>query len=93
MYLLIFLTASVWNLSSSKKSGRCTYWFITSISNSRQIWTKMDFLDKFSKNTQIKKIMKFRPLGIELFHADGRTNEKTKEEDTTNLKVRFSQYF
>jgi hypothetical protein len=27
----------------------------------------------FSKNTQISNFMKIRPVGVELFHADGRT--------------------
>jgi hypothetical protein len=29
-----------------------------------------DFLDRFSKNTQILNFMKIRPLGAELFHSD-----------------------
>jgi hypothetical protein len=32
------------------------------------------FLDKFSKNPQISNFMKTRPVGAELFHADGRTD-------------------
>jgi len=29
------------------------------------------FLGRFSKNTQILKITKIRPVGDELFHVDG----------------------
>ena len=30
----------------------------------------MNFLDRFSKNTQIPNFIKIRPVGAELFHAD-----------------------
>jgi hypothetical protein len=32
------------------------------------------FLDRFSKNTQIKNSVKIRPVGAALFHADRRTD-------------------
>ena len=34
----------------------------------------LNLLDKFSKNTQITRFMKIRPVGDELFHSDGRTD-------------------
>jgi len=34
----------------------------------------LNFLDRFSKNNQISNFTKIRPVGAELFHADGRTN-------------------
>jgi hypothetical protein len=33
----------------------------------------LNFLDSFSKNTQISNLIKFRPVGAE-FHAGGRTD-------------------
>ena len=40
-------------------------------------WWKVNFLDRFSKNTQISNLMKVRPVAAELFHADGRTDNMT----------------
>jgi hypothetical protein len=33
----------------------------------------VNLIDRFSKNTQISNFMKIRPVGAELFHADGQT--------------------
>ena len=35
---------------------------------------KLKFSQQFSKNLQISNFMKIRPVGAELFHADGRTD-------------------
>jgi hypothetical protein len=43
-----------------------------------------DFPTDFQKNTQISNFMKIRPVGAELFHADGRT-------DKHEAASRFSQ--
>jgi len=48
-----------------------------------------NFLDKFSKNTQISNFMKDRPLAAELFYADGRTDE---QRDMTKLIVAFRNF-
>jgi len=45
----------------------------------------MNFLNTFSKNPEVSDFMKIRPVGAELFHADGRT-------DMTKLIVAF-RYF
>ena len=39
------------------------------------------FFDRFSKNTRISNFMKIRPMGAELFHADGQTNRRTDKHD------------
>jgi len=38
----------------------------------------LNFLDIFSKNTQISNLIQFRPVGAELFHTD-RWTEKHDE--------------
>jgi hypothetical protein len=43
------------------------------------------FLTGFSKNTQIPNFIKIRPVGAELFHANGRTDKCDK------ANGRFSQ--
>ena len=39
----------------------------------------MNFLDKFSKNTQISNVTNIRPVGAELFLADGQTGKQGDE--------------
>ena len=46
------------------------------------ILIKLEFLNSYSKNSQIANLKKIRPLGTEMFHADGRT-------DMTKLNVAF----
>jgi hypothetical protein len=48
-------------------------------------YLNLDFLDRFSKNTQILNFMKILPVEAELFHADGRT-------DMTKLIVAFRNF-
>ena len=48
------------------------------------LWN-LNFLDTFSKNTQISDFMKTRPVGTELFHAHKRT-------DMTKLTVAFRNF-
>jgi hypothetical protein len=41
------------------------------------------------KSAEISKLMKIRPVGGELFHADGRTDRQT---DMTKLIVAFRNF-
>jgi hypothetical protein len=36
------------------------------------------YRDEVSKNTQMPKFVKFRPIGAALFHADGQRGEQTE---------------
>jgi len=48
---------------------------------------------EFSKNTQISNFMKIRPVGAELFHADGRKDrQKTRRTHMTKLTVAFRNF-
>ena len=49
----------------------------------------LSFLDRFSKKAQILTLIQNRPVGAELFHADGRTDVQA---DTTKLIVAFSNF-
>jgi hypothetical protein len=49
----------------------------------------LNFLDRFSKYMQTLNFMKIRPLGAELFHAEGRTDGPT---DMTKLMVPFRNF-
>jgi hypothetical protein len=46
---------------------------------------KLEFFDRFSKNTQVSNFIKILPMGAELFHADGRI-------DMTRLLVAFRNF-
>jgi len=50
----------------------------------------MNFLDRFSTNTQISNFMKIRPVGVALFRADGSTGRQTDRHDVNS---RFSLFF
>ena len=41
----------------------------------------LNFLDTFPKNQQIWNVMKIRPVGAELFHADGQAGGRTNGPD------------
>jgi hypothetical protein len=51
------------------------------------------FLDRFSKNSHISNFLKIRPVGAELFHADGQTDGRTeKRTEKTQLIVAFRNF-
>jgi len=39
-----------------------------------RFYRALNFLDIFSKNTQVSDLTKILPVGADLFHSDGRTN-------------------
>jgi hypothetical protein len=91
MFVLIFSTTFVWNIFRSKKNWarydqkmciglRVKYRLL--LSDFNETWI---FLDKVLKNTQITNFMKIRPVGAELFRADGPT-------DMTKIINRFSKF-
>jgi hypothetical protein len=49
----------------------------------------LNFLERLSKNTQLSSFMKIRPVGAELFHADGQTDRQTM----TKLTDAFRSFF
>jgi len=49
----------------------------------------LNFIDRYSKNAQISNFIKTRPVGAELFHADGRMDRQT---DMTKLIVCFRSF-
>ena len=86
MFVLIFATTFVRDISHSKKNGtRCDTKCVPVFTQSARSSRNFHFLDKFSKNTQISNFMKIRPVEAELFHADGQT-------DTANLIVAFRDF-
>ena len=49
----------------------------------------MNFLDKFSKNYKIPDLVKIRPIGAKLFHAEGQTERQT---EVSKLVVAFRSF-
>jgi len=56
---------------------------------------KLNFLDRFSEITPMSNFVKIRPVGAELFHADGRTDVQTDRGTDRHDQAdrRFSLFF
>jgi len=52
------------------------------------ILMKLEFLERFSKNSQISNFMKIRPVGEEFFHTDGRTD---RHDDANSRSPEFCE--
>ena len=61
-------------------------WAQEDVETSYNLLNKKNF-----KNTQVSNVTKIRPMGAELFHADGRKRKKTNGHDEDNS--RFSKFF
>ena len=54
------------------------HWFSSEVPVSLIVFQRnLNFLDKFAKYTQISNFMKIRPVGAELFHAEGQMDRQT----------------
>ena len=62
-----------------------TWVFVYSTHYSSHTIIGLEFLENFSKNTQISNLVKIRPVGAELFHADGQANAKNLIDGFRNL--------
>ena len=90
--ILIFSTNFVRNIFRSKKNwARYDKKYIFHIFV-RFEWNN-NFLDRFLKNSQILNFMKIRPVGAELFHADGQADRwKEGQTGVTTLIVSFRNF-
>ena len=91
MCVSIFSTTFVQNIFKSKKDcerydRKCISVFTYSTLYYRPILIKLEF---FSKNTQISNLIKIRPVGVDLLHADRMTDGWMDRRD--EAKSRFSQ--
>jgi hypothetical protein len=83
MYVLIFSTTYVWNISHSQKKGArydqiCKLVFMSSTFHSCPILIELEFSWQiFKKNTLISNFMKIRPVGAELYHVDRQMYQQT----------------
>ena len=55
-----------------------------------KFYWNLNFLDRFSGNPQISNFMNIRPVGDELFHADGRTDKQVHRQTLRSRKSLFA---
>jgi hypothetical protein len=49
---------------------------------------KLNFVDRFSKNTEILSFLIIRPVGAELFHAGGRADGRTDRQTDRQTDIK-----
>jgi hypothetical protein len=78
MLVLIFSTKFLWALFHSKtewaKYDKIYIGIYVKYPLLLSDFNETNFLDQFSKNTQISNFMKIRPVEAGIFHAEGRTD-------------------
>jgi hypothetical protein len=78
MFVLIFSTAFVWNISHSKRARyhKCTYVIMWSTNYSCQIFMKFEFNRQIlrKKNIQRSNFKKILAVGTEFYRSNGRTD-------------------
>jgi ribosomal protein L28 len=78
MFVAIFSANFVWNISHSKKKSaryyKCTLALMSNNRYSCPSVIKLEFLERFSKNSQIPNTTTISLVGTEFFHADRRTD-------------------
>ena len=63
--------------------------YLLFLSDFNETW---NFLDRFSKNTQISTFKKIRPEGVQLFHGDGQRDSRTDGHNEANSRfLQFSE--
>ena len=83
--VLVFSKLFIWNFWHFRRIQRDTivnvrrYSRKVAVSLVRFEWN-FNFLDRFSRNHQIRNFMKIRPVGAELFYEDGQTHGQRHEE-------------
>jgi len=86
MCVLIFSTTFVWNILILRGNERDLLKMSVDLHVKCPLflsdWNKsLSFLARFSNSTEISNLMKIRPVGAELFHADRRTDRVTDRHD------------
>jgi hypothetical protein len=54
-----------------------------------RFYWNLNFLNRFSKNAQKSNVMKIRPVGSEVFHAEGRTDRQTDKQNWQSCQFLF----